>query len=402
MTHHVDGLPRLLAAPQIFYTKTWLGETAAYALEWLNAFAHLPAQARTGLLAHGGTPAQLHLATQQRFSRDVDLLGEARGRIEPVLNAIANRYEGRLFWWDETNIEDAEIDLQRFSAYFANTAGDAVPLKIDVTYFTVHPDTTSVRFAKSGFYVPLNTDDSLETLTPESFIADKLPTLGFDTLGYKRTPDVLGNPEHVWKQMHDISRLVTTAGGLDRVPELYEEAITARNKARGLAHSPDACLADTYRVAMIALAASAYPYSDDRPKDPNYASDVDHVRSGIGSFEQHLIGKSTRYDDASTTALLAAGLHEIRSGGITVGDLEAIFVRLGELGKSFSSSEALRKALAERFNKPANPDGWEAPLPARRLYGQRPSAVMTAWVAGHVLDEVRTLRSVGRFTFEPE
>lgn len=402
MTHHVDGLPGLLAEPRVFYAKTWLGETAAYALEWLNAFAHLPAQKRGGLIAHGGTPAQLHLGTQQRFSRDVDLLGEGRGRIEPVLEAIANRYKARLFWWEETKVEGAEIDLQRFSAYFQNTAGVAIPLKIDVTYFTVHPDTTSVRLAQSGIYVPLNADDSLQTLTAESFIADKLPTLGFDTLGYKRNPNVLGNPEHVWKQLHDISRLVATASGLARVPELYEDAIAARNKARGLAHSPEACLADTYRVAMIALAASAYPYNDDRADDANYASDVEHVRSGIGSFEQHLLAKSTHYDDASTTALLAAGLRAVRSGGIGVGDLEAIFARLRDLASAFNDSDAIRKALAARFNRRMNPDGWEAPLPARRLYGQRPSAVMTAWVAAHVLDEAHALRAVRRFTFEPQ
>lgn len=115
MTRHVDDLPGLLAEPGVFYSRSRLGETAAYALEWVNAFGHVAPDERKGLLLHGGTPAQLHLGEQQRFSRDVDLIGYDRARIEHVLDAIARRYEERLFRWEETPVEGAEMPLQRFS-----------------------------------------------------------------------------------------------------------------------------------------------------------------------------------------------------------------------------------------------------------------------------------------------
>lgn len=91
MTRHVDDLPGLLAEPQVFYSRQRLGETAAYALEWINAFGHLPRQDRRGLLLHGGTPAQLHLREQQRFSRDVDLIGAEHGH-HAFLDFCAGHY----------------------------------------------------------------------------------------------------------------------------------------------------------------------------------------------------------------------------------------------------------------------------------------------------------------------
>lgn len=172
MTRHVDDLPGLLAEPQVFYSSRRLGETAAYALEWINAFGHLPPHDRRGLLLHGGTPAQLHLREQQRFSRDVDLIGAGHGRIEPVLDAIARRYDRRLFHWEETPVDGAEIPLQRFSAYFRNAADAEIPLKIDITYLPVALDTGTVDLAGSAVYRPRDLGDVIETLTPQAFIAD--------------------------------------------------------------------------------------------------------------------------------------------------------------------------------------------------------------------------------------
>ncbi len=400
MTHHVDNIAGLLAEPQTFYKKRWLGETGAYALEWINAFAHLPPELRAGLLVHGGTAAQLVLGDQQRFSRDVDLIGTARGRIESVLDAIAKRYEDRLFQWEETAVEDPPIALQRFSAYFKTAAGENIPLMIDVIYLSVELDTAPLRLAQSGIYVPHNPEDAIETLTSQALIADKLPTLGFDTLGYGRGAGVLGNPDHVWKQLHDITRLITASGSLDRIPELYERSVAARNTARGLTHSPDACLNDAYRVAMIALAAAMYPNNDDRPGDANYASDVDHVREGRGRFAQHLTKTATPYDDSTTTALLASGLLAVRAGEATASELQGVFVQLRELAVAFNGSAPLRDALRARFDNPANPDGWGAPVSSRQLYRLRPYAAMTAWVAANVTTELRQRATAGRFSFE--
>jgi len=400
LTHHVDDLPGVLAEPRSFYVKRRLGETGAYALEWINAFAHLPAEERKGLLVHGGTPAQLYLGDQQRFSRDVDLIGGSRGRIEGVLDAIAERYGGQLFRWEEVPVQAPPIDLQRFSAYFKNAAGDEIPLMIDVIYLAVDLDTTSVRLVRSGAYFPRDPEDAIETLTPQALIADKLPTLGFDTLGYSRAPGPLGNPDHVWKQLHDITRLIGACGSLERVRELYERSIAARNAARGLAHAPDACLKDAYRVSMIALAAAMYPNNDDQDGDPNFAVDVDHVRGGQGRFAQHLMKPPSYYDDSATTALLASGLLAVRDDAMTAAELETMFARLRDLSEVFAESGALRNALKARFDQAAGPPGWDAPVGSRQLYRLRPSAAMTTWMAANVVSEAKQLRTTTRFSFE--
>lgn len=401
MTRHVDDVPGLLADPVVFYSRRRLGETAAYALEWINAFGHLAPDERRGLLLHGGTLAQLHLGEQQRFSRDVDLIGHDRGRIEHVLDTIARRYEGRMFRWEETPVEGAEVPLQRFSAYFRNAADAAIPLKIDVTYLSVTLDTWPVRLALSAVYRPRDLGDVVETLTPQAFIADKLPTLGFDTLGYRRVADTLGHPEHVWKQLHDISRLVASAGDLSRALALYEAGIDARNAARGLACAPDACLDDAYRVAMVALAAAVFPYNEDRPADQNYVRDVEHVRSGLGRYREHLVGPATLLDDATTTALLARGLLAARRGEIAIAELPSAFARIRQLASAFAGSAPLRAALRALLDTAADPTGWEAPASSRRLYRARPSAAMAAWVAANVGGELRVLARSGRFSFEP-
>lgn len=401
MTRHVDDLPGLLADPDVFYRRRRLGETAAYALEWINAFGHVAPDGREGLLLHGGTLAQLHLGEQQRFSRDVDLIGHDRGRIEHVLDAIARRYERRLFRWEETPVEGAETPLQRFSAYFRNAAGAEIPLKIDVTYLPVTLDTGPVRLALSAAYKPRDPADVVETLTPQAFIADKLPTLGFDTLGYRRVADALGHAEHVWKQLHDISRLIAASGDLSRVLALYEAGIDARNAARGLAFAPDACLDDAYRVAMVALAAVVYPYNADRLSDPNYVGDIEHVRSGLGRFREHLVGPPTLLDDATTTALLVRGLLAARRSEIAIAELPPAVARIRQLAGAFAGSAPLQAALRAHFDTAADPTGWEAPASSRRLYRARPSAAIAACVAANVTGELREFARSGRFSFEP-
>ncbi len=401
MTNHLDDVPGLLAEPSVFYSRRQLGETAAYALEWINAFAHVPADERKGLLLHGGTPAQLYLGNQQRFSRDVDLIGHEHGVIEHVLDAVAARYKGRLFRWEEAKIEDADIDLQRFSVYFKNRTGEEIPLKIDVTYLPISLETQVVALARSVAYVPRNVDDAIETLTAEAFVADKLPTLGFDTLGYRRVADALGHSEHIWKQLHDLSRLVAEAGDLARIPTLYERSITARNTARRLAHSPEDCLLDAYRVALVALAAAVYPYNDDRPSDEHYADDVQHVRGGLGRFREHLTGTATLLDDAATTAFLARGLLAARRGQSGIAQLGDAVGRVRSLTASFAGSPPLRAALKGRFDTVHSPDGWDAPVSSRFLYRARPSAAITAWLAANTSSELNHLASSGRFTFEP-
>lgn len=306
-----------------------------------------------------------------------------------------------MFRWEETAIEGAEVPLQRFSAYFRNAAGVEIPLKIDVIYLPVTLETGHVHLARSAVYRPRDPADVIETLTPQAFIADKLPTLGFDTLGYRRVADALGHAEHVWKQLHDLSRLIAVSGDLSRVPVVYEAGIRARNAARGLSYVPDACLEDAYRVASVALAAAVFPYNEDRPSDANYIGDVEHVRSGLGRFREHLVGPATVLDDATMTALLTRGLLAARRGEIAIAELPPAFARIGQIASAFAGSASLRAALRARFDTAADPIGWEAPASSRRLYRARPSAAIAAWVAANVTGELRELALSGRFSFEP-
>jgi len=235
VTHHLDKVTGLLAAPKVFYSPRLHIERGAFALEWINAFAHLDPVMRTGLTLHGGTLAQLHLGELQRISRDIDMLGTSRGVIEPVLEAIAARYGHKLFTWSEDALESPEVPMQRFFIYFprAMTEGTLVPLKLDVTYLTVDLPLVPVLLSSSAVYSPLDPANSVETLTPTAFIADKLPTLGFDTLGYSRPTDMAqsGNPEHVFKQMHDIAALSDRDLSYDDLLSLYAAGLEARHAA---------------------------------------------------------------------------------------------------------------------------------------------------------------------------
>lgn len=188
---------------------------------------------------------------------------------------------------------------------------------------------------------------------------------------------------------------------LSRVPALYENGIAARNKARGLAHTPDACLEDAYRVAMVALAGAVFPYNHDRPSDYHYTTDVAHVRSGLGRYREHLVGPATLLDDATRTALLVRGLLAARRNEIAITELSATFGRIRDLADAFTSSTALRDALHDRFDRATDPNGWDAPVPSRLLYRSRPSAAIAAWVAATVVSESRELATSGHFGFEP-
>lgn len=294
MTHHVDAVNGLLATPKVFYSPRLHVERGAFALEWINAFAHLDPVMRTGLALHGGTLAQLHIGKLQRLSRDIDRLGESRGVVEPVLEAIAARYGHKLFTWSEDTLESPEVPMQRFSVYFpsAISEGALVPLKLDVTYLTVKLPLVAVLLSSSAVYSPLDSANSVETLSPTAFIADKLPTLGFDTLGYSRPNDMAqsGNPEHVFKQLHDIAALTDCDVSYDDLLSLYAAGIKARNAAlpgqrrragrRELRHRRATRTRGNPTVSRLQPAGHARCVGVGRPRPPPDAS-LSRRRSGL-------------------------------------------------------------------------------------------------------------------------
>ena len=409
MTHHVDAVNGLLATPKVFYSPRLHVERGAFALEWINAFAHLDPVMRTGLTLHGGTLAQLHIGKLQRLSRDIDMLGESRGVVEPVLEAIATRYGKKLFTWSEDTLESPEVPMQRFSVYFpsAISEGALVPLKLDVTYLTVKLPLVAVLLSSSAVYSPLDSANSVETLSPTAFIADKLPTLGFDTLGYSRPNDMAqsGNPEHVFKQLHDIAALTDCDVSYDDLLSLYAAGIKARNAARGLSHAVATCLADASRVALIAIAGWAYPDNDDVPEDENYVLDVQHARAGIQPFRAYsLPGTPDVLLSAARVYLLTRALAAVEEGSLRPSDMRSTMERARAAGTRASDpkEQAYRVAVSKVLGQAANPNGWRVPVTSRRIFGRAPDAAIAVYVGCRLGEEVESLASKGRFIFEPE
>lgn len=403
MTHHLEGIPGLLAPARTFYVRDLHAETGAYALEWVNAFAHLEAKLTSGLTLHGGTLAQLHLGEFQRLSRDVDLIAASHGRIEDVLQAIAARYERRLFTWEAVPLADVPIAMQRFSVFFpsAKEPGVLVPLKVDITLLPVRLMTQFVRLGASKIYAPSNADDRVEILTPAAFIADKMPTLGFDTLGYPRGGGPLGHPEQIWKQLHDISSLITVAEDLAPLAALYEHSVRARNEARGLSHTVTACLEDVWRVCVVAVAASTFPRNDDRVGDEHYAEDVQDVRRGLGGYRAYCMREPAPLTIATRCALLARGLLAASKGEISVDLIQPMFARLDELSLAVEKDGSLREVLRALLGRAQDPAGWAWPVASRLLFGLNPSAAIAAYLAQRVADEANQLARTRRFSFEP-
>ena len=97
------------------------------------------------------------------------------------------------------------------------------------------------------------------TLSVEGFVADKLPTLGFDTHGYARPVEGVlsheGHPEHIWMQIHDLAGLVELDGDLSVIHDRYRAGINARSQVRQVEFTSAACLKDAWRVCHIAFRA---------------------------------------------------------------------------------------------------------------------------------------------------
>ena len=409
MTHHLDDTPGLLAAPRTFYSDRLHAERGAFALEWINAFAHVDPQLRRGLTLHGGTLAQLHIGALQRLSRDIDLLGMRSGIIEPVLDAIADRYKQHLFTWAEDVVESPAVPMQRFSVYFpsATTPSTSVPLKLDVTYLPIDLPLATVRLSSSAVYVPTRADDTVETLTPTAFIADKLPTLGFDTLGYPRPTQMAetGNPEHIFKQLHDISALLDLEIDHHELLGLYAAGIDVRNKARNLNYGVDACLADANRVCRVAIAGWSYPNNDDVAYDTNYIMDVQHARAGIQPFRAYALSKTPDVVvSASRVYLLTAALAATRQQVVQASDLRLILERARSIGEQARDPEEkkFRAALSKVFGRAVNPDGWSLPVTSRRIFGAAPDAAVWAYVGRDPAAELASLKATDRFIFEPQ
>jgi Nucleotidyl transferase AbiEii toxin, Type IV TA system len=408
VSSHLDDIGELLlAAPRVFYTGNLTAERGAYALEWINAFSHLAVENRNGHLPHGGTLAQLHLGPIQRLSRDVDLLAKGGAEIEPVLEAIAGRYRGRLFTWTEDQIEAGPISFRRFSVFFpsASRRDELVPLKLDVSYLPIDLPTRSLPLSASVVYSPRNPEDDVTTLTKEAFIADKLPTLGFDSYGYRRPVAMAEaeHPEHIWKQVHDISGLSMLDPDLEQTLALYAAGIGARNAVTRRELTVSQCLLDAHRVCRVAFASWAYPNDTDVTGDENHAIDVQHVHAGIGAFSSYVLaGAPPILLSLGRTSFLVSALLALNAGEVTSGALQDLARRClaVALVVRVAGANPTRERLRTIVGRRTNPTGWPWPIVSRSLFSSSPTAAVYAFVSGRVAAEAAAVSSTGRLSFE--
>jgi len=350
--------------------------------------------------------AQLHLGAIQRLSRDVDLLAKEESPIEAVLDSVAARYRRRLYTWSEDQIEGSEIPMRRFSVYFpsASQRDVKVPLKLDVSYVPVDLPTDEVLLSASAVYAPTAKADAVTTLSVEAFIADKLPTLGFDTHGYARPVAMAedGNPEHIWKQLHDLGGLLTRAPILADVLAFYRASIEVRNQIKDEDFTTGSALDDALRVCRIAIAAWAYPRNVDVPGDENYEFDVTHVRAGIAQFRHYLRpGSPSVLTSAARVALLVAALTALErreDDGVVRQVVTRTLSVSNEVGRAGHSKS--RDRLRALLNGRDNPSDWIWPVRSRDIFGSSPADSACLLVAGRFNAEMKAVAASERLTFE--
>lgn len=376
-----------------------------FALEFLNAKEHLAPGAQ--FPARGGTPAQLTLPSGiQRLSRDLDFLGfGTASEFETILDRIADHYGRQLFNWKKRTIAASRIPMYAYEVEFPTPAGQTQTLVLDVVPLSLTLPTVQLPLNKSAIYVPLDAKDAVLTLSVEGFIADKLPTLGFDTHGYARPVEGAlvyeGHPEHIWKQIHDLAGLTQLDHDPAVIHDRYRAGIDARSAVRHVAFTTADCLKDAGRVCHVAFAAlNGYP--EDDPADPNHLPDVLHVQAGIGTYAQYAIGRwsqTARLRACARTAYLVAALQAIEAGALAPADVQTTTVRVRAVVTRVA--ELMKKdPLHRRFIAKRGGITWSWAVGPRDVYILAPEAAIYALVADDVIGHAQHLQERGEFGFE--
>lgn len=399
------AVPGLFGDARSFDQRSDTGLRAAFALEFLNAKEHVAPGGQ--FPARGGTPAQLTLPSGiQRLSRDLDFLSlGSQSDFEAVLDMVADHYERRLFGWKSRVIAAPRIPMYAYEVEFPTPAGVTQTLVLDVVSLPLTLPTVRLPLSRSQIYIPLDAGDTITTLSVEGFLADKLPTLGFDTHGYARPLDGVlvyeGHPEHIWKQIHDLAGLAELDHDLAVIEDRYRAGIVARSAVRGVAFTAADCLEDAWRVCHVAFAAlNGYPTDD--PVDRSYLSDVLHVQAGINTYAQYAIGRwpqGARLRAVARTAYLVAAMRAIDAGMLVPDEVQATSARIRDV---HSRMVALLKKdpLHRRFVAKRDGIRWGWAIEPRDVYLLAPDAALYAMVADDLVTLAHHLRDHGEFSFE--
>lgn len=343
----------------------------------------------------------------QRLSRDLDFLSlGGQSDFDAVLDMIADHYERRLFGWKRRVTAAPRIPMYAYEVEFPTPTGVTQTLVLDVVSLPLTLPTVRLPLSGSQIYIPLDAEDAITTLSVEGFLADKLPTLGFDTHGYARPVDGVlvyeGHPEHIWKQIHDLAGLTELDHDLAVIEDRYRAGIAARSTVRGAAFTAADCLKDAWRVCHIAFAAlNGYPTDD--PVDHNYLSDVLHVQAGIKTYAQYAIGRwsqAARLRAVARTAYLVAALRAMDAGVLVPAEVQATSARIRDV---LTRMTALLKKdpLHRRFVAKREGIRWGWAIEPRDVCLLAPEAALYAVVADDLVTHAHHLRDHGELAFDP-
>ena len=163
------------------------------------------------------------------------------------------------------------------------------------------------------------------------------------------------------------------------------------------------CFPSTRRASK--RATPPYPDNDDVPGDENYVIDVHHARAEIQPFRAYCLpGTPDVLVSAARVHLLTRALAAVEAGSLRVSDMRTMMERSRAAGKRARdpNEHDYRDAVSNVLGRAANPDGWCIPVTSRRVFGRAPDAAIAVYVGCRLGEELASLASKGRFSFEPE
>ncbi|MGB6867666.1 MAG: nucleotidyl transferase AbiEii/AbiGii toxin family protein [Candidatus Aminicenantaceae bacterium] len=178
----------------------------------LEIFCQIQKRLKNRIILKGGAAAQLYFPVdRQRTSVDIDMICSAReSEIKDCLNDIEKAFKGEgnllKFRTHKPRAAKTELPLRTFfmtiPSEVSTGTGEKGIQEIKVEFFLDNMEWPAKQF-KSPQVFAMETDQSYRVLTLEAMIADKLTTLGSNTIGI---PD--SRRDELCKQIYDIDGLL--------------------------------------------------------------------------------------------------------------------------------------------------------------------------------------------------
>jgi len=178
----------------------------------LEIFCQIQKRLKNRIILKGGAAAQLYFPVdRQRTSVDIDMICSAReSEIKDCLNDIEKAFKGEenllKFRPHKPRAAKTELPLRTFFLTIPSEVSAGIGEKgvqeIKVEFFLDNMEWPAKQFESPQVFA-METDQSYRVLTLEAIIADKLTTLGPNTIGI---PD--SRRDELCKQIYDIDGLL--------------------------------------------------------------------------------------------------------------------------------------------------------------------------------------------------